>query len=338
MVVEAAVTPLFDGASKVTGAVVMVLDVTERVMAEKKTRLLEEELRQAQKMEAIGRLAGGVAHDFNNKLAVIMSTTEMLMATLEEGSPIYEDLMHIDDAAAHSADLTRQLLAFSRKQVIRPARINLNNVLKEQQKMLSRLIGEDIQIKLKLEDELWDSYIDPGQVDQILTNLVVNARDAIPGVGSITIETDNVEIDEEFSRPDLPVEQGDYVALTVADSGTGMSADVIEHIFEPFFTTKNQEQGTGLGLSTIYGIVKQNDGVIHVYSEPGLGSTFKVFLPRYEGAEAQPSTPKLSNDLMGKETVLVVEDEAGILALTKRFLDSLGYTVLTAHAPSKPSG
>jgi PAS domain S-box-containing protein len=298
-------------------------------------RQLEEQLAQSRKLEAVGRLAGGVAHDFNNMLAVIMGATEMALPEVPPESSLYEDLKQIDEAAQRSADLTRQLLAFSRKQIIKPAQVNLNTLVVEHQKTLGRLIGEDIRIELGLEGDLWDVFIDPSQVDQILANLSVNARDAIHGVGTLTIDTGNVVLDSEYSREDMPVEKGEYAMLSVTDSGEGMDRETLDHIFEPFFTTKGEAAGTGLGLATVYGIVKQNQGVIHVYSEKGLGTTFKIYLPRYQGDAEEPEKKTRKAVPGGSETILLVEDEDTILSLAERYLRRKGYKVLVARDPEE---
>jgi len=305
----------------------IVHDITDR-------RSLEEQLRQSQKMEAIGNLAGGVAHDFNNMLAVIMSTAEMAVDDAEPGTRIHQDLLQINQAAERSAELTRQLLAFSRKQVIRPKPVNLNRIISGQEKMLSRLMGEEIDIDLALRGGLWNVFIDPSQVDQILTNLLVNARDAMGGPGAITVGTNNVQLDESQGREDMPVSSVDYVSLYVSDTGQGMSQEVMDRIFEPFFTTKGQGEGTGLGLATVYGIVKQNGGVIHVYSEMEQGSTFRIYLPRFQGEEAEEAAEKPAL-LAGTETVLVVEDEGLMRDMIHRSLESQGYRVLSADSPSR---
>jgi len=314
------------------------LDITQQKKAEQERNEMEEQLRQAQKMEAVGRLAGGVAHDFNNLLAVIMSSAEMALPEVDPDSQLHQDLLEIDKASQRAADLTRQLLAFSRKQIIKPLFIDLNEVVADQEKMLSRLIGEDIEIKLVLKENLWSVFIDPSQIDQILANLSVNARDAIQGVGTLTIETDNVNLSEEHSREDMPIEEGEYVMLSVTDTGSGINAEMLENIFEPFFTTKGQGEGTGLGLATVYGIVKQNNGVIHVYSELGLGTAFKVYLPCHAGVAKKVEKVEAKLTLEGSETVLVVEDEESILKLAKRFLESAGYTVLVGRSPAEALG
>mgnify|MGYP006281491591 CR=1 FL=1 len=297
-------------------------------------RRLEEQLHQSQKLEAVGRLAGGVAHDFNNMLAVIMGATELAIPEVPPESSLCEDLKQIDEAAQRSADLTRQLLAFSRKQVVKPSPVNLNTLVVEHQQSLGRLIGEDIHVKLGLDGELWDVFIDPSQVDQILTNLSVNARDAIQGVGTLTIDTENVVLEGAATSGGDPAREGEYVLLAVTDTGEGMDRETLEHIFEPFFTTREEGGGTGLGLATVYGIVQQNEGMIRVDSEPGRGTTFKIYLPRYQGEAEEPEKETSKAVPGGSETILVVEDEKTILTLAERYLERRGYTVLAAPDPA----
>ncbi len=296
---------------------------------------LREQLRQAQKMEAIGRLAGGVAHDFNNMLQVILGNLEMVMMK-EIPQSMRDTLQDIQRAAEHSADLTRQLLAFARKQKILPEVIDLNKTLTDMYAMLQRLIGEDIALLWVPGEDLWPVKMDPSQINQILVNLCVNARDAIESVGKITIETSNVAVTEDYFGSRTDIVPGDYVRLTVSDDGCGMDEETVSHMFEPFFTTKPQGKGTGLGLSTVYGIVRQNAGFIKVYSEPGKGTSFKIYLPRHE-TEGTRETEDATGDSIhgGQETVLVVEDEESIRRLTQRMLDRMGYRVLTADTPMK---
>ncbi len=319
-------TPLREKDGRITGAVHIIRDTTVR-------KKLEAQLHQAMKMEAMGRLAGGVAHDFNNMLSVILGYTDMALARLNPLDPLYKDMREIERAGRRSADMTRQLLAFSRKQVVTPKVIDLNLVIDGQCKMLGRLIGEDIDFRFKPAPDLWLLKIDPSQIDQILANLAVNARDALVGVGAVTIETANVVMDETFTRKNTDVTPGEYVMLTFSDTGVGMDSRTMEQVFEPFFTTKEEGHGTGLGLATVYGIVMQYEGHIHVYSEPGMGTTFKIYLPRFRGdveptAEQPPGIP-----LAGSETVLIVEDEEQILNLARDVLSNHGYRVLTARLP-----
>ncbi len=313
-------------------------DITESKRAEEAHARLETELRQAQKMESVGRLAGGVAHDFNNMLGVILGHVEFALAQIDAAQPLHADLEEIRKAAVRSADLTRQLLAFARKQTVAPKVLDLNETVAGMLKMVHRLIGEDIDVRWRPEPNLWPVKVDPSQIDQILANLCVNARDAIAGVGKVTIGTGQSTFTEDYCVDHPGFLAGDYVLLAVSDDGGGMDRDMLAHLFEPFLTTKAMGQGTGLGLSTIYGIVKQNDGFINVYSEPNHGTTFKIYLPRH-GTAAEPAPPAgagaISTAPRGHETILLVEDEPGILTLTKRMLEQHGYTVLAAGTPGE---
>jgi PAS domain S-box-containing protein len=312
----------------------LIYDITERKRGEEERRKLEEQLFQAQKMESVGRLAGGVAHDFNNMLGVIIGRAEMALQQDVSNDKLQHNLKEILKAGLRSADLTRQLLAFARKQTAVAKILDLNDTISGMLQMLRRLIGEDIDLLWAPELDLWKVKIDPSQVDQILVNLVVNARDAISGVGAITMRTDNVAIEDSESAQTPELIAGQYVLLTVSDTGTGMTQEVRENIFEPFFTTKEMGKGTGLGLSTVYGIVKQNDGFIYVESEPEKGTTFKIYLPRVEVETAQVDSEEITlKRPTGTETVLLVEDDEGILDLGKMILENLGYTVLAAQTP-----
>jgi signal transduction histidine kinase/ActR/RegA family two-component response regulator len=310
-------------------------DITERKRGEDQRKRLEEQLFQAQKMESVGRLAGGVAHDFNNMLGVIIGRAEMALKQDVSPEKLEYHLKEILKAGLRSADLTRQLLAFARKQIAVPKTLDLNETISGMLQMLRRLIGEDIDLLWAPELDLWKVKIDPSQVDQILANLVVNARDAISGVGAVTMRTENVVIDDSRRTETPEFIPGQYVLLTVSDTGTGMSREVCEKIFEPFFTTKEVGKGTGLGLSTVYGIVKQNDGFIYVASKLGKGTTFKIYLPRFEvkTAQAVPSEEISVKRLIGTETILLVEDDEAILDLGKMILENLGYTVFAAQTP-----
>jgi two-component system, cell cycle sensor histidine kinase and response regulator CckA len=291
----------------------------------------EEQLRQSQKLEAVGQLAGGVAHDFNNLLTVINGYCDLLLRGFERGSPPRLKVEEIRKAGERAASLTRQLLAFSRKQVLQPKLLKLNSIVSDIDKMLRRLIGEDIDLLTVLEPSLGHIKADPGQVEQVILNLAVNARDAMPQGGKLTIETSNVHLDEEYARKHTSIRPGHFVMLAVSDNGTGMDATTQAHLFEPFFTTKPQGKGTGLGLSTVYGIVKQSDGNIWVYSERGLGTTFKVYLPRVdEVAKVETASGPLGELPRGRETVLLTEDEEPVRRLTRVILEMNGYQVLEA--------
>ncbi len=307
-------------------------DISERKRAKEEKEKLEAQLFQAQKMESVGRLAGGVAHDFNNMLGVIIGRAEMALQQDVSNDKLKHHLDEILKAALRSADLTKQLLAFARKQTAVPKILSLNDTISGMLQMLRRLIGEDIDLLWGPELDLWKVKIDPSQVDQILANLAVNARDAISGVGAITLRTENVVIDDSNWADTPEFIPGEYVLLTVSDNGSGMSEEVRSNIFEPFFTTKEIGKGTGLGLSTVYGIVKQNDGFIYVESEPGKGTTFKIYLPRFEAETAHVPSGEINvKRLTGTETILLVEDDEAILDLGKMILENLGYTVLAAQ-------
>jgi two-component system, cell cycle sensor histidine kinase and response regulator CckA len=314
--------------------VAFILDATERKEAGEEKARLQDQLIQAQKMESVGRLAGGVAHDFNNMLGVILGHAEIALEQVEPEHPLYDNLEEIRTAAIRSADLTRRLLAFARRQTIAPRVLDLNEIVRGMLKMLKRLIGEDIRLDMSPSAETWPLRMDPSQIDQILANLCVNARDAIAGVGTICIKTENTGLDEAFCARHPGFVPGDYVLLEVSDDGCGMSKQTISHLFEPFFTTKPVGEGTGLGLATVYGTVKQNGGFIDVQSESGRGSTFRIYLPRYRGmmenAHPEGSAAPL---VKGQETILLVEDEPAILKLAARVLGQRGYTVLAAQTP-----
>jgi len=316
----------------------MITDITQLRQAEEERERLGAQLQQAQKMESVGRLAGGVAHDFNNMLNVILGRAEIMSEDLPADSPLRDDLDQIRTAAERSANLTRQLLAFARKQTIAPKDLDLNETIVPMLKMLQRLIGEDIDLLWQPGASLDTLRIDPGQVDQMLANLAVNARDAIGHAhGKITIETANARFDEDYCADHAGFIPGDYVMLVFSDDGCGMDAETRASIFEPFFTTKGVGEGTGLGLATIYGIVKQNDGFVNVYSEPGQGTTFRIYLPALAEASARPigAEAGLDSPDTGDETILVAEDQPALLSLTRTMLERLGYNVITARTPGE---
>jgi signal transduction histidine kinase/CheY-like chemotaxis protein len=299
-------------------------DVTEK-------KRLDQQLRQAQKMEAVGRLAGGIAHDFNNLLGVIIGYSEILQDGLSQNEPLSRKAAAIKGAGLRAASLTRQLLAFSRKQVLDLSVLNLNAVVTDTLKMLQRLISEDIETSVVLAPELGSIKADQGQIEQVIMNLALNARDAMPGGGKLKIETANVELDQVYTRNHPGSKVGSYVSLAIDDTGTGMDAGTLTHIFEPFFTTKEMGKGTGLGLATVYGVVKQSDGYIAVDSAPGRGTTFKIYLPRVHEAPPIPNAVKSNQKTArGSETVLVVEDAQPLRELASELLKNNGYAVLEA--------
>jgi two-component system cell cycle sensor histidine kinase/response regulator CckA len=326
---QATIAPVRNADNIITHYVAVKEDISEH-------KRLEEQLRQAQKMEAVGQLAGGVAHDFNNMLGVIMGHAELALYQMDPAHPLFSHLQQIRNAAERSADLTRQLLAFARKQTVAPKILDLNETIEGMLKMLRRLIGEDIELAWLPGTKVWPVKMDPTQIDQILANLCVNARDAIAGVGKVTIETQNASFEDNYCARHPGFAPGDYVLLSVSDDGCGMDHQTLDKIFEPFFTTKGIGQGTGLGLATVYGIAKQNNGFIYVYSEPGHGSTFKVYLPRHAVVTGPtviegPAAPVKRGD----ETILLVEDEAAMLEMTTLMLEGCGYRVLAASTPGE---
>ena len=314
----------------VMGVQAIARDITERKQSEEEKAFLQEQLRQSQKMEAIGRLAGGIAHDFNNLLTIIGGYSALSFLELKEEDPLKGNIRAVQKATERAANLTRQLLAFSRRQPMEMKVLDLNATLRDMDKMLRRVIGEDIKLVTHLAEDLGRTKTDPGQIEQVIMNLVVNARDAMPEGGRLTIETANVELDEAYVRGHVGVKPGRYLMLSVSDTGAGMTQEVKERVFEPFFTTKGAGKGTGLGLSTVYGIVKQSGGNIWVYGEPEKGAAFKIYLPRVD-EPTEVFKEKLVKDLpRGSETVLLVEDEEEVRKLAAQILQRQGYKVLEA--------
>jgi PAS domain S-box-containing protein len=318
-----------DSSGKPTGFRGITRDVTERKRAEKEKAELQDQLRQSQKMEAIGRLAGGVAHDFNNLLTVIKGYCQLSLAEMKESTPIRDAFEVINKATEKAADLTRQLLAFSRRQIMDVRVLDLNALLQNLDKMLRRIIGEDIELVTLLGEDLGRVKADPGQIEQVVMNLAVNAKDAMSKGGKLIIETANVDLDEAYAHAHVAATPGRYVMIAVSDTGAGMTPEVRDRVFEPFFTTKEKSRGTGLGLSTVYGIVKQSNGNIWVYSEPGKGTTFKIFLPRVDEPTEMLRVQAVKEEFSrGSETILVVEDDKEVRNLAVRILKRQGYTVL----------
>ncbi|WP_163339413.1 ATP-binding protein [Desulfopila sp. IMCC35008] len=311
-------------------------NITGQKQSEKEKEALEAQYRQAQKMESIGRLAGGVAHDYNNALSSIIGFTELALDQVDPTGPVRNDLHEVLSAARRATKITKQLLAFARKQTIAPKAIDLNDNIEKTLKMLRHLIGEDIDLNWLPDSDLWAVKMDPSQLDQILANLCVNARDAIDGVGKVTIETNNAIFDEAYCANHNGFSPGEYVMLAISDNGCGIEKEHLDKIFEPFFTTKDVDKGTGLGLSTVYGIVKQNEGFVNIYSEVGSGTTIRVYLSRYYGEIEETQEEFAENlPLARSETVLVVEDDLSILKLAQQILVGLGYKVITEGNPKK---
>ncbi len=322
--VSLSAAPLIDGRGKINGSVVVIADITER-------KHLEQQFRHAQKMEAVGRLAGGVAHDFNNLLTAIIGYSQLALGRLHQEDPMRKEIEEIERAGQRAAGLTSQLLAFSRRQVLQPQVLDLNAIVSDLGKMLERLIGEDVELATRLGKDIGFVKADRGQVEQIIMNLVVNSRDAMLDGGKLTIETFNADLDESYTFEHIDARPGHHVVLAISDNGCGMDKETQSSIFEPFYTTKEQGKGTGLGLSTVYGIVKQSGGHIGLYSEAGEGTTFKVYLPRFEesGDKRVPRASEIES-LKGSETVLLVEDENSVRQLARRVLEINGYVVLEA--------
>jgi PAS domain S-box-containing protein len=324
--------PLRNSNGEIGGVIGTYYDITDRKRVEAEKEKLQAQLQQAMKMEAVGRLAGGVAHDFNNLLTVITGYSELLLQKIGKESPMHEEVEEIKRAGERAASLTQQLLAFSRKQIIEPKVVHLDHLVAEMHKMLTRLVGEDIALQATTGKSQGSVKVDPGQFQQILMNLVVNARDAMPDGGKIVIETANVDLDEGYCAVHPYVKPGRFVMVAVSDTGKGMSEEVKAHIFEPFYTTKERGSGTGLGLATTYGAVHQAGGSIEVYSEVGIGTTFRIYLPRIEEEAVKPEKVDRPTDLPGgTETVLLVEDEDTLRTLCERILGDLGYQVMPAR-------
>jgi PAS domain S-box-containing protein len=316
-------TPIFEADGSFAGLLSLAQDVTDR-------KNLENQLRQSQKMEAIGRLAGGVAHDFNNLLTIITGHSELLLSQPAVVGGVRESVTAINQAGERAAALTGQLLGFSRQSILQPKALDLNAVVAETSKMLHRLIGEDIEFATVLGSDLKRVKVDVGQLDQVLMNLAVNARDAMPAGGKLTIETANVLLSEDYAAMHLDCKAGPHVMLAITDTGSAMSPEVLARIFEPFFTTKGIGKGSGLGLAMVYGIVQQSEGCMHVYSEPGHGTTFKIYLPAVDEPTSLMRDADFNPDQYGTETILLVEDEEAVRALALQSLQMRGYTVLAA--------
>jgi two-component system cell cycle sensor histidine kinase/response regulator CckA len=326
---------IHDPSGSPAGFRVLSRDITDRKKAEQERARLEGNLRQAQKMESVGRLAGGVAHDFNNMLSVIFGYAELIKSRLKDGDPMLKEVQEIENAAGRSRDLTRQLLAFSRKQAIAPRPIDLNELIEGMQNALARLIGEDIDLRFYHGDGLWQIMFDTSQIEQVLFNLAVNARDAMPDGGKLTIETQNICLDEDYCKMHPGFIPGPFVLLGVSDDGAGMDGETLQNAFEPFFTTKEQGKGTGLGLAMVYGIVKQNGGFINIYSEQGRGTSFKIFIPKIleegESWEKNEESPAIT----GTGTVLIVEDDDMVRKIASEMLEAVGYTVIAIGKPEE---
>lgn len=328
--------PMYDNGGALIGILGVGRDVSDFKRNEEERAKLEDQLHQVQRIESVGRLAGGVAHDFNNMLSVILGYTSLALLEVKPDQRLHGKLEEIRKAAERSADLTRQLLAFARKQAIAPEVLDLNETVAGMLNMLQRLIGEDIRLTWRPAADLWPAKVDPTQIDQILANLCVNARDSISGIGTIDITTGNRDIGKEYCAQNPNATPGEYVTITVADSGCGMDKETMEHIFEPFFTTKALGEGTGLGLATVYGAVRQNGGFITIYSETGMGTEFTIYLPRHAGEAGHSPKEAVEEPAPGgAETILLVEDEPAILEMAATMLAMQGYTVLQANTPGE---
>jgi PAS domain S-box-containing protein len=323
---EKTVTPVKDNSGNITNFVSIGLDISEH-------KNIENQLQQAQKMEAIGTLAGGVAHDFNNILTTIQGYTELIMSDIDKESSTYKDLEHVKNASERAAKLTQQLLVFSRRKQREITVLNINNVIESLFKMLKRMLGEDIRVEMDLSPKIKQIKGDESNIEQIIMNIVVNARDSMPSGGALNIKTENVYIDEEYSKSITGARPGEFISISIADTGEGMSKEILQHIFEPFFTTKEKDKGTGLGLAVVYGIVKQHEGWINVYSEIGFGSIFRIYLPVAKGKlQTIKKDIKFISDVKGNnERILVVEDDKGIGRLTEEILKRNNYNVFMAH-------
>ena len=322
---------LRDSEGRIIGMRSTIQDITERKKAEQEIAALQEQFRQSQRMEAIGQLAGGIAHDFNNILTIIKGYSQLSLSELKGNDPLRENIEEIQKASERAANLTHQLLAFSRRQIMDVKVLDVNTVLRDLDKMLHRIIGEDIELIRLLAEDLGRVKVDPGQIEQVIMNLAVNARDAMPKGGKLTIETANVELDGKYALKHIAVKPGHYVMLSMSDTGCGMTPEVKDRVFEPFFTTKEKGKGTGLGLSTVYGIVKQSEGNIWVYSEPGRGTTFKIYLPRVDEPPELWKEKEVKEEITtGRETVLIVEDDESVRKMAVLVLEKKGYKVLEA--------
>ena len=328
VILDVTISPVKNESDIITNVIIMHNDITKR-------KHLEKQLLQSQKMEAIGQLTGGIAHDFNNMLSVILGHAELLKSSLPPGDPLLKSVLEIQNAGLHSRDTTRQLLAFSRKQIIAPKTANLNKLIEKIKKTLIKLIGENIDLRFSPQQDIWNVRIDPTQVDQILFNLSANARDAMPDGGLFTIETYNVDLDEAYCTTHVECRPGQYVVLSVADNGFGMDKETLSHLFEPFYTTKKMGEGTGLGLATVYGITKQNGGFVTVYSEPGKGTTFSLYIPRLmDDVQEEVAVGKDFLEIR-PATILLVEDDDMVRRMTAAILKKIGHSVILVENPAE---